>query len=110
MTEATTDSPGSGEDRRRSERQVLHLPVEMEGETAQGQPTSGPAEVVAVSKHGALIKVRYELLRGSTVKIKNPANGMEAEFRVIWASSVPLEASWNIGLESQTAPPELWQS
>ncbi len=109
MTSSSTDSTDSGADRRRSERKVLHLPVEIEGEIAQGQPAVGPAEIVAASTHGALMKSNYELVLGSTVKIKNPANAVQGEFRVVWTSSIPLEAAWNIGLETDSAPAEMWK-
>ena len=100
----------TGKERRRSERKILHLPIELEGELPDGQSARGPAEVVAVSSHGALIKSRTEYRKDSTVKILNPSNNRDAEFRVVWTTPVPLEASFNIGLETDTAVPSLWET
>ena len=100
----------TGKERRRSERKVIHLPVELEGELPDGQSARSLAEVVAVSSHGALIKSQADFRRDSTLKILNPANSRDAEFRVIWTSPVPLEASFNIGVESDTAVSSLWET
>ena len=97
-------------ERRRSERKVIHLPVELVGELPDGQPARSMAEVVAISSHGALIKSQADFRRDSTVKILNPANSRDAEFRVVWTTPVPLEASFNIGVESETPVSSLWET
>ncbi len=102
--------PNPGEDRRRSQRLLLHLAIEIEGENKEGQPVNETAEAVAASKHGALLKSRSKLRTGSTIRIRNPENSEHGEFKVIWTSPAPLEGIWNVGIEVHTGESPLWDS
>ncbi len=96
------------EERRRSVRVLLRIPVRVLGESSAGQPVDEVAETLAVSRHGALVKTTTVLRPDSEVRVENPENGQSATFRVVWAKAKPLEGVWHAGLELTSGEVTLW--
>ncbi len=95
-------------DRRKTQRLVLHRPVEIKGETPDGAPYEETAEAVAASQKGALLKSKSDLKVGSSISLHNPQNGEDGSFKVVWTAPLPLEGLWNIGVEIQDGKSPLW--
>jgi len=70
-------------ERRRSSRVLIRIPVQVFSDGVQGQPLDTPAEAVAVSRYGALLRAPFSPVLGSRIEVLN-ANSQEVEeFRVI---------------------------
>ena len=96
------------EERRRSVRVLLRIPVRVRGESRAGQPVDEAAETLAVSRHGALVKTTTGLRPDSEVRVENPDNHQSATFRVVWTKAKPLDGAWHAGLELMAGKPTLW--
>ncbi|MDA2913000.1 hypothetical protein MYX77_03395 [Acidobacteriia bacterium AH_259_A11_L15] len=96
-----------GEERRRSRRLLRRLSVRLVGENKDGQRVNEPAEAMALSTHGALVKTSSEFRPGSSLSLEGD-QGRRAGFRVIWATEKPLEGLWDIGLELNAGEKALW--
>ncbi len=99
---------GRPEERRRSVRVLLHIPIRVLGERSAGQPVDEVVETLAVSRHGALVKTTTGLRPDSKVRVENPENGQSATFRVVWTKAKPLDGAWHAGLELMAGQPTLW--
>lgn len=99
---------GRSEERRRSVRVLLRIPVRVLGENSAGQLVDEGAETLAVSRHGALVKTTTGLRPGSKVRVENPDNHRSATFRVVWTKAKPLDGAWHAGLELMAGKPTLW--
>ena len=95
-------------DRRKANRLVLHLAVEIKGESSDGAPYEETAEAVAASQKGALLKSKSDLKVGSKISLHNSQNGKDGNFKVVWTAPLPLEGMWNIGVEIQDGKSPLW--
>ena len=99
---------GRSEERPRSVRVLLRIPIRVLGESSAGQPVDEVAETLAVSRHGALVKTTTGLRPDSKVRVENPDNHQSATFRVVWAKAKPLDGAWHAGLELTVGKPALW--
>lgn len=99
---------GRSEERRRSVRVLLRIPIRVLGESRTGQPVDEVAETLAVSRHGALVKTTTGLRPGSKARVENPDNHQSATFRVVWTKAKPLDGAWHAGLELMAGKPTLW--
>jgi len=70
-------------ERRRSSRVLIRIPVKIFSNGQQGQPLDTPAEAIAVSRYGALIRVPLSPALGSRIEILNGLSQETREFRVI---------------------------
>ena len=115
MTDSTLEPAGDRRsadrgtsDRRKANRLVLHLAVEIKGETSEGVPYEETAEAVAASQKGALLKSKSDLKVGSKISLHNSQNGKDGNFKVVWTAPLPLEGMWNIGVEVLDGESPLW--
>ncbi len=99
---------GRSEERRRSVRVLLRIPIRVRGESRTGQPVDEAAETPAVSRHGALVKTSTGLRPDSKVRVENPDNHRNATFRVVWMKAKPLDGAWHAGLELTSGEVALW--
>ena len=70
-------------ERRRSSRVLIRIPVKIFSNGHQGQPLDTPAEAIAVSRYGALIRVPFSPALGSRIEVLNGLSQEMREFRVI---------------------------
>jgi len=94
-------------DRRRSPRISAHLPVRVWGMDARGLPFMQLASVRNISSSGALIQgMRRQVLPGEILEVQFDEE--KAQFRVVWADRVDMPRGGEIGVESLTPEPSIW--
>jgi hypothetical protein len=85
-------------ERRRSSRVVIRIPVKIFSNGFQGQPLDTPAEAIAVSRYGALIRVPFSPALGSRIEVLNSLSQEMQEFRVIRVDAKG-EGLYELGVE-----------
>jgi len=70
------------EDKRRSQRIKLSIPLRIHGTDGAGQPYECEARTVDLNRHGARIRISRPLAGGETIHVRNVVNRREADFRV----------------------------
>lgn len=101
-------NPFRNPERRRHNRVMIRIPLEMQATGSDGQSLSDAAETVAVSRCGALLRTRSSLLRGSTIVLTNPYARRSEKFRVIWASDLTQSGQYDIGVELLGGRDDFW--
>ncbi|MGC2722127.1 MAG: PilZ domain-containing protein [Candidatus Acidiferrales bacterium] len=86
-------------ERRRSSRVFIRIPVKIFGYGVHGQALDTPAEAIAVSRTGALVRAPFEPAMGSRVEILNTISEDTQEFRVIRVCAAQEPGIWELGLE-----------
>jgi hypothetical protein len=70
-------------ERRRASRVLIRIPVKIFSNGTLGQPLDTPAEAIAVSRCGALLRSPYSPALGSQIEVLNGLSQETREFRVI---------------------------
>jgi hypothetical protein len=91
----------------RSPRVTVDIPVRVEGRSLRGQRVAADARAINVSLHGVLLRAAIELVAGSQVTVRNPANNLTAGYRVVWAQA-DAAGGWRMGLELVSGSTALW--
>jgi hypothetical protein len=97
---------GPDSNRRRSQRVMLRLSVNVSGKTAQG-PFSEDTHTMVVNAHGALIGLNAKIIKGQTVRLKSSTFPDDQECQVIWVGPAA-EGKPQCGLEFTTPAPKFW--
>lgn len=95
-------------ERRRGERVLIRVPVQINGTGKDGKPVHAPAEAVVVNRNGALLRVPHPLKSGSTLEVYQGEQKQAMVFRVIWCSDRPREGRHDVGIELLEPREELW--
>jgi hypothetical protein len=85
-------------ERRRSSRVLIRIPVKVFSNGHHGQPLDTPAEAIAVSRYGALIRVPLSPALGSRIEVLNGLSQEMQEFRVIRVDAKG-EGLYELGVE-----------
>jgi len=99
----------SGEEKRRSGRVMLTIPLRAEGVDARGESFSTPARTVNLGRYGAQVQIPRPLRRGQTVHLINPAAPSEADFRVVGLLAFSAEQGGAYGVECLDSNGNIWQ-
>ncbi|MFZ3201465.1 MAG: PilZ domain-containing protein [Candidatus Acidiferrales bacterium] len=86
-------------ERRRFTRVLIRIPVRILGAGAHGEPLDAPAEAIAVSHNGALLRAAFSPALGSRIEVLNVRSQEIREFRVIRVSRSAADASFELGVE-----------
>ena len=86
-------------ERRRSSRVLIRIPVKVFSNGAFGQPVDTPAEAIAVSRYGALLRAPLSPALGSRIEVLNGLSQETQEFRVIRVSDPKDDGNYELGLE-----------
>jgi len=78
-------------ERRRGERVLIRVAIQVNGTGKDGKPVHSPAEAVVVNRNGALLRVPHPLKNGSTLEVYQGQEKQAKVFRVIWCSDRPRE-------------------
>jgi hypothetical protein len=70
------------EEKRRSQKVKLSIPLRIQGIDAAGRPYECEARTVDLNRHGARIRISRLLAGGETIHVFNVVNHREADFRV----------------------------
>ncbi|MGD0920393.1 MAG: PilZ domain-containing protein [Terriglobia bacterium] len=81
MTQDVT--PKSEERKRRSERVLLRIPIEVKGTDAEGKPFTEKTHTLVINRHGARIGLKAPLKPEARVTITNRQSAMSCPFRVV---------------------------
>jgi hypothetical protein len=95
------------ENRRRSERVVLRLPVLIVAEDEDRKQMQERAETQVVNAHGGLLRMRQHLHVGQSFLLNNPQNGSEMSCRVVRTEEDGLDF-YRIAFEFDRPAPQFW--
>jgi len=81
--------PSNGANRRRSERVMLQIPIEVLTESVEHERMQEKAQTMVVNAHGGLVKLEMEVLPAQPIVLRHPRSGVEAEARVVRVENPP---------------------
>ena len=85
-------------ERRRSSRILIRIPVQVFSDGSFGQPLDTPAEAIAVSRFGALLRAPFSPALGSRIEVLNRVSQETQEFRVIRVQGAE-DGTFELGIE-----------
>ncbi len=94
-------------EKRRGERVLIRIAVEVVGVTPDGSEVKLAAETVVVNRFGALLRAPAPLKHGSEFTLTNTFSGQVEKFRVVWAGQKQAD-HWDIGVEAVNPRDEFW--
>lgn len=80
---AEAKSVGSREATRRSERVHLQIPIEVQGELANGVPFRESSHTLIINREGARISLEHPVQAGAVIHLTNLQTGVACPFRVV---------------------------
>jgi len=86
-------------ERRRSSRVRIHIPVKVLRREPGGELRDAPAEVLSVSRTGALLRLSFLPEMGSRIEILNGASHEVREFRVVCVRDRKEHGPFDLGVE-----------
>jgi len=106
-------SPGQGNitearSRRRSERVVLRIPLQLSAVLADGRPINVEAHTLVVNAHGGLLDVGMEMLRGQQIRLRNMKTEIFASGRVLRVEKAEEGGHFSVAFEFEAPCPEFW--
>jgi len=93
--------------RRRSERVLLHVPVVVKTETPEGKSMQEETHTLVVNAHGGLLTLKMEVVPGQPVHLRNPKSGKEQKCRVVRVENPP-GGALAVAFEFETPAPNFW--
>jgi PilZ domain len=97
----------TGQNRRRSERVMLHMPVRVLAENEERQQIRVEAKTLVVNAHGGLIEMKEHLHVGQSFLLTNAATAGEMSCRVVRVDESGLE-HFRIAFEFDRPAPKFW--
>jgi hypothetical protein len=97
----------ASDNKRRSSRVFLRMPVAAKGKSNEGRSFRESSETILVSAHGCLLYLNHPVGEGSMVVITNPVSDEEQECRVVFVGDSSRKGQ-RIGLEFLTPAPHFW--
>ena len=97
----------AAQNRRRSERVMLNMPVQVLAENEERQQIQVEAKTLVVNAHGGLLMLKHEIDNGEMIVLTNPETLEEQECRVVYQGE-PCEKGQRIGVEFLTPAPRFW--
>ena len=94
--------------RRRSQRVLMQIGVQVSGNDAQGKYFREDTDTLAINAHGALILLTARITSGSTLKLRHNNTKEEQECHVVFLGPVRGEKA-EIGLEFAAPRPQFWR-
>jgi hypothetical protein len=95
-------------ERRRASRVLIRIPVKVFSNGLNGQLLDTPAEAIAVSRTGALLRVPFSPALGTRIEILAGASGDTQEFRVVRVSAPKDDGSYELGVEMLYPTRNFW--
>ena len=104
---ASAQQLAGGEDRRRSQRVLLRVRVEVHV-TLQGKPTTHDVITLNVNAHGALVAMKQHLPTGTSVVLEHSATKERMACKVVRPPSETPEG-FHTALEFDSVAPDFWK-
>jgi len=101
-------NPSNTSVRRRSQRVLMQVGVQVSGNDAQGKYFREQTDTLAINAHGALILLHARVTSGSILKMANSRTQEEQECYVVFLGPVRGEKA-EIGLEFSAPRPQFWR-
>jgi PilZ domain len=95
-------------EKRRSDRLMLTVPLQVHGRDLQGTEFIEDARTVTLNRHGARIQILRPLVSGQTVRVTNLVSRKHAEFRVIGPVSPRTDKGGEWGVECVDHAMNIW--
>lgn len=95
-------------ERRRSSRVSIHIPVQVFSDGSRGQALDTPAEAIAVSRFGALLRASFSPELGSRIEVRNRNSEETQKFRVVRVRDAG-DGSFELGIEILYPCRNFWQ-
>jgi hypothetical protein len=86
-------------ERRRSSRVLIRIPIRVFGNLSANEPLNAPAETIAVSRCGALLRVPFSLPLGTRIEVLNGLSQETREFRIIRVGEPNANGLFDVGVE-----------
>lgn len=96
-------------EKRRSDRLLLTIALQVRGVDANGESFKASARTVSIGRHGAQVDIPRPLRKGQTVRMASSFAQGEAEFRVVAPISASTEKGGHYGVECLDAEGNIWQ-
>jgi len=106
MTQDVT--PKSEERKRRSERVLLRIPIEVKGTDAEGKPFTEKTHTLVINRHGARIALKAPLKPEARITITNRQSAMSCPFRVVGRTGKSLGEGPEWGVECLEPGVDFW--
>jgi hypothetical protein len=94
--------------RRRSQRVLLRIPVQVIGQGPDKKPVSEMTHTAVVNAHGGLLYLSLKVTVGQAIILKNPETEEEQLCRVARADPAP-DGRPEVGLEFVKPAPNFWR-
>lgn len=96
-----------GSEKRRSQRVLLVIPVEVSWVDG-GKSRQSSAKTEVVSAHGALLRMKAPLAIGTEVELHHPITGQTNRGRVVSLDAATKESLPGVGMELEAPSKEFW--
>lgn len=94
--------------KRRDERVLIRVPVEVRAVAQDGREVDETAETAVISRFGALLRTRSRPKEGSTLTLKTRFSEDAQEFRVVWLGEKQGDGRWEVGVEAVNPHEDFW--
>ena len=95
------------QNRRRSQRVMLQVPVLIKVKMPEGNRVQAQAFTQVVNAHGGLLAAPFKTAVGQKITLVNPHSGKEVGCRVVRVEE-PLEGSFATAFEFDERSPQFW--
>jgi hypothetical protein len=103
------DKPNhKAQERRRSQRVFLSIPVAVEGTTPQGEKFVEETATLAVNAHGGLVTLSHAVDVKQPINLIHRSTGKQQACRVAYSGTVQ-RGKTEVGLEFMSPSPKFWQ-
>jgi hypothetical protein len=96
------------QERRRAQRVMIRIPIQLQGMGHNGAAIDERGEAVVVSRCGALLQTASPLPSGAIFEVRNQFSRDVERFRVVWASGRQAGGQYDAGVELLTAREGFW--
>lgn len=100
--------PVTGEDRRRSPRVLLEIPVMVIWTDGRGEHHTERATTKIVNAYGAMLFLMNPMVVGMELEIHNVTTLAKIEVRVVWVGDPRPDGGQEIGVELGNPDPDFW--
>jgi hypothetical protein len=105
---AASQNGGGKQDRRKSQRSLLVMPLAVSWTTQTGMRVREHAETEVVSASGALIRMKTKLAAQTILDMKRPTTNQSAQVRVVTTSNPGPDGWVRIGVEFVDRQVDYW--
>jgi len=93
--------------RRRSERVVLRVPVQLSAWMPGGKRISIEAHTLVVNAHGGLLDVGMEMLKGQQIRLRNERTEIVATGKILRVEGSQ-DSRFSVAFEFESPAPHFW--